>query len=260
MNILKLTFCSIPDHDMGKANTLVLSMLLTVDSQRLSDKEEFDMLHLDELVGSIYGYGPFEIYTCGCGTAQCAGIWEDITVDQVGDNVLWNVPNPLITFIEGSTYDHFVFDRQQYRQAIHDGLDEAKSMILQHGGSCRVGPYGFTAGQLLQLTTIEPDAVIDRRPQPRHAHVCHGPVFVENRYIARVVKEEIAGRGSSHMWVEAWTGIHWTRETIPSIPMDTVYASKLAPVELLAEAGVPEEPFPFDYELPPLANNRSGIL
>ena len=92
MNTLKLRFlfgCGETFED----DAVVLHTLLTVDGHRLDD-EETDMLHLDELVGSIYGYGYFEIYTCGCGFAGCAGIWEDILVDQDGDTVLWTVPQP----------------------------------------------------------------------------------------------------------------------------------------------------------------------
>lgn len=258
MNKLKLRFL-FEYADGGKDQSLVtLHALLTVDGRRLSN-EETDILHLDELVGSIYGYGPFEIYTCGCGIAPCAGIWEDITVDQVDGNVLWTVPNPLKTPKEGSTtYDHFVFDRQLYRQAIRDGLEAAKTIILQHDGSVSVGPHGFTAEQLLQLTTVEPDEVIDRRPRPRQAEVCHGPVFVENRYICRVVEEEIAGRGV-HTWVEGWTGSRWSRNMEPNMPMNTVIAALPASAAIMAEAGVPDEPFPPGYELPPLGNNRYGV-
>jgi len=236
----------------------VIRSLLTVDGKRLWN-EETDTLHLDELVSSIYGYGPFEIYTCGCGYAMCAGIAEDIVVDQDGGNVLWTVPRPLKTPAEGDMeYDHFVFDRAQYRQAIQDGLEAAKRIADQHAGEIDIGPHGFTVDKLNQLTTAEPDQVVDRRLRERIVKVVHGPGLVDERYICRVVKEEDTGRGFK-LWVEGWTGTEWARNTEPHISMDAADKAIPALASVLAEAGVPDDPFPPGYESPRLGNNRYGL-
>ena len=162
------------------------------------------MLHLDELVRSIYGYGPFEIYTCSCGTAECARIWEDITVSQEGDYVSWAVPKPLITQEEGCTdYEHFVFDREQYRQAIKNGLDEARKLTDTCTGHVSIGPYGFSVEKLQQLSVKPPATITDRRSSKKTLTVCHGPVIVEDKFLCRVVKEEDLNQ-RVNLRVEGW--------------------------------------------------------
>lgn len=47
-----------------------------------------------QLIQSIHGSGEFEIFTCTCGYAGCAGIWEGVQVRQVGPNVIWHVTQP----------------------------------------------------------------------------------------------------------------------------------------------------------------------
>jgi len=236
----------------------VMHTLLTVDGQHLDDDEGTDMLHLDELVGSIYGYGSFEIYTCGCGIAQCAGIWEDIWVDQQGDSVLWTIPQPLRQGTDGqTTYRHFVFDRERYRQAIQTGLDEAIKLANDHPGKISIGPSGFTIEELSKLSTERPDEVVDRRHTgKREVFVYYGPALVENCFICRIVEEKRDGKGFG-FWVEGWTGSGWTRNV--SIGMNTVEEAPLASVEILMEAGVPDEPFPPGYRLRDLAKNRWGL-
>jgi len=257
MNTLKLRFL-FGYGEAYKEDAVILHTLLTVDGRRLCE-EETDTLHLDELVGSIYGYGYFEIYTCGCGFAGCAGIWEDILVDQDGDTVLWTVPQPLQPQEDDQTeYKHFVFDRQQYKQAIQRGLEGARKLVNSHPGKISIGPSDFTVENLFQLSTEMPEEIPDRRPGKREVSVHHGPVFVENCYICRIVEEKRADKCVG-FWVEGWTGSMWTRDMTPSIGMNTVEDAPPAPLSILVEAGVPDEPFPAGYRLPELGKNRCGI-
>ena len=257
MNTLKLRFL-LGYEETYEEDAAVLHSLLTVDGHRLDD-EETDMLHLDELVGSIYGYGYFEIYTCSCGVAQCADIWEDILVDQEGNTILWTVPQPLRPLEDGQTeHKHFVFDREHYRQAIQTGLDEAKKLVRGHPGEISIGPSDFTVENLLQLSTEMPKVIPDRRPGKREIFVHHGPVLVENSYICRIVKEE-RSETCTGFWVEAWTGTMWTRDMEPSTGVNTVKYLPPVSLSILAEAGVPAEPFPPGYQLPELEKNRWGI-
>jgi hypothetical protein len=242
VNTLKLRFITEYDKTIEKRDTVILHSLLTVDDHRLTD-DETDMLHFDELIKSIYGYGYFEIYTCECGFAGCAGIWEDILVNQDGGTVLWTVPQPLKTPDEGETeYNHFIFDREQYRQAIQTGLDEAREIIKKHAGEISIGPDGFAKVDLLRLSTEKPEEIVDRRPSERIFAVSHDPVLVEDQYICRIVSEECLGKWVGS-WVEGWTGTHWTKDMNPSISMNKAIESPSAPISILAKAGVPSEPF-----------------
>lgn len=254
MNNLKLRFLTGYGETYEGEHETILHTLLTVDDRRLSDGET-DMLHLDELVDSIYGYGYFEIFTCGCGFAQCAGIWEDILVDQDEDTILWTVPQPLKPLKDDQTeHKHFVFNREEYRQAIQKGLDEARKIANDHAGKILIGPSGFTVEKLLQLSIDIPEEIPDRRPGKREVFVHRGPVLIENRYIFRIVKEK-RGNKCAGFWVEGWTGLMWARDVTPSIGMTAVEAAPPAPLSLLAEAGVPDDPFPPGYQLPEMEKN-----
>lgn len=257
MNKLTLRFVfALDEKDSGEMQ-IAAHALLTVDDCRLIDTAT-DMLHLDELVGSIYGQGYFEIFTCGCGIAQCAYIWEDILVDQDGGHVLWTVPQPLAPFKDDQvSYKHFVFDREEYRQAIEDGLEEARKIARYHDGKISIGPHGFTVEDLFQLSTERPERVIDRRPGPREVFVEHGPVQLANGSIYRVVSEKRSDQWAGS-WVEGWTGCMWSRDMIAAGGIPGVERTPVATAETLAEAGVPEDPFPDGYALPELGKNRNG--
>jgi hypothetical protein len=77
--------------------------------------------------------------------------------------------------------------------------------------------------------------------------VMKDPVYVRGRFICRVVGDFSKSPGSG-MWVEGWTGSEWTADAVDMPSMNEVFGSPPAPPEVLAQAGVPADPWPEGYE------------
>ncbi|MBV5337765.1 MAG: bifunctional (p)ppGpp synthetase/guanosine-3',5'-bis(diphosphate) 3'-pyrophosphohydrolase, partial [Deltaproteobacteria bacterium] len=116
-------------------------------------------MDLHALADSCRYSGVFEILTCGCGVAGCAGIYEGIRVTH-GDGIInWQVPRPFSwpthkTLPKNITYTEFVFDKQQYVEAICNGIKEGKKLLLyeeEKHESVETGPCGFTTYDFFSL-------------------------------------------------------------------------------------------------------------
>lgn len=97
------------------------------------DSEEMQEPHdicLSSLVASCYSSGEFDIFTCGCGFAGCAGIEEGIRVTHKGGRIQWSLRSPQSTRGFGSEQQwrakskllNFSFDQAQYIQEIQQEL------------------------------------------------------------------------------------------------------------------------------------------
>jgi hypothetical protein len=51
-------------------------------------------IDFNEVAKSLCTPGDYEIFTCGCGVAGCAGIFEGVTVRHDGSNILWFLNQP----------------------------------------------------------------------------------------------------------------------------------------------------------------------
>jgi hypothetical protein len=103
----------------------------------LVDRKELTKHCIDysQLVASITEDGEFEIFTRGCESAGCAGIWSGITVEHDEEFIHWSMKEPVP--------NTFRFSATQYRQAIHAGL-LAASKIITTKGKPPIGSYLFT--------------------------------------------------------------------------------------------------------------------
>ena len=116
-----------PSH----SSDLLVEYVLEINGQAIH--EEF-WVDLFELAKSCQLDGEFDIFTCSCGVAGCAGIFEGITVTHSPDEITWVCPDPIAVRIgssddvEGHVKDtrRFRFDPVQYVEAINSGLREIK--------------------------------------------------------------------------------------------------------------------------------------
>lgn len=119
---------------------------------------------LKELVKSCQLSGEFEIVTCECGIAGCAGIYKGITVTHETDKVSWKVPSPLsiheVIKYEGRTdeslheslkYDTYVFEPNSYIKNIEIALEDAKKIAVENAMHIKCVPFGFELSDLIKL-------------------------------------------------------------------------------------------------------------
>jgi hypothetical protein len=149
MNKLELK-CSIEEVESSPGvKSKFLTKTLTVDGKAFNEKFELDM---EELANSCRFDGEFEILTCGCGVAGCAGIDEGIHVTHRNGNVYWKVRNPISypthkELPKNINYKEHTFDKKQYVDAIRIGVSEGKSLLRraeEKDEFVQTGPHGFT--------------------------------------------------------------------------------------------------------------------
>lgn len=68
-----------------------------------------DIFALD---ASLKDSGEYSLFTCGCGVAECAGIWENPNVKIEEDKIIWNIYQP-----EAHT---FIFDKNELITSINN--------------------------------------------------------------------------------------------------------------------------------------------
>ena len=129
--------------------TRFLCKNISIDSKPFHKKYAIDM---EELVLSCRFSGEFEILTCGCGIAICAGIDDGIKVIHQDNKIIWKVRNPVNwptykDLPKKVSYVEYVFDKQQYVEAIRASVEEAKQSLRYAEEECKfveTGPHGFT--------------------------------------------------------------------------------------------------------------------
>lgn len=129
------------------------SAQLVVDGEPIPEKLPVD---LHALVRALAGRGRFNVFTCGCGSAACAGVEEGVTVTRRPGRIGWDYRLPQSSdgfgsqeaWRSASTRHHHVFDRQQVLAAVHAALLEADRT---HPEEVEYPPYGFERSDIGQL-------------------------------------------------------------------------------------------------------------
>jgi hypothetical protein len=150
----------IPFAPMTKESGMVVQQIW-IDGIHLAEPH---MVNVSELVRSLDSSGEFYIFTCECGTPECARIYDGIQVSHVSGKMLWHFRQPvsesdndlpedeaLELRLSTSKLVEYDFDRNQFIQAIDKALRELKSMP----GNTAYSPYGFTRNHLDTLTVID---------------------------------------------------------------------------------------------------------
>ena len=80
----------------------------------INSLEFFPDLSIDifALDASLKDSGEYSLFTCGCGVAECAGIWENPNVKIEEDKIIWNIYQP-----EAHT---FIFDKNELITSINN--------------------------------------------------------------------------------------------------------------------------------------------
>jgi hypothetical protein len=132
-------------------------------SQISIDGEEIETCHtvcLDALVSSLERGGTYQIFTCGCGAAGCAGIFDGVEVSHSKREVLWALRRPLSSVGFGEEevryeawarrvpVSRFVFNRAEMVQNIAQALAFADHT---HHPRCSYSPYGFERADITRL-------------------------------------------------------------------------------------------------------------
>ena len=144
---LVCTFKASKSHDGKKTKFLYKTM--QIDGKPFHKKYALDM---EELALSCRFSGEFEILTCGCGYAGCAGIDEGIHVTHQDGTILWKVRNPVSwpgykDLPKNITFTEYLFDKQQYVEAIRSSVEEVKQSLRYREEEHEIvetGPHGFT--------------------------------------------------------------------------------------------------------------------
>ena len=103
-----------------------------------------DYVDLIELKKSALGSGAYDLQTCGCGEPGCAGFFEPIFVEHLGDIVRWEFDGRYHPIAKNEiapelTVTSYEFDRKQYMTEIQEKFRWLRS----HPRRNSIGPYGF---------------------------------------------------------------------------------------------------------------------
>jgi hypothetical protein len=107
--------------DKDEEGTLSLSADILIDGGLPDDLKPYciDMYPIKESIDLLGAFG-CDIFTCGCGIAECAGIWKRMLVITDETTVQW--------FVRWPIFRHYIFDKQQYKSAFDAFRNEAVSL------------------------------------------------------------------------------------------------------------------------------------
>ncbi len=139
-----------------------LSLICELEVNGVLLHPEFSV-DLRELTKSSQCSGEFDIFTCGCGFAGCAGIFEGIHVEHLPEAVVWDFQEPL----SERGYFHFSdekwaslrtpvrlsFDPDEYQQIIGTGIRKIKAMVVETDRPVSLGINHFGNNDLMALET-----------------------------------------------------------------------------------------------------------
>ena len=116
-------------------------------------------IDLTELAKSCQFSGELNIYTCGCGVPDCAGIYKGIEVGHSVDAITWICPEPLaIKYDSPATHEdkvndsrNFRFEPDQYINTIDSGIKRIKSLAVSADGPVCFQVYGLKLNDVLAL-------------------------------------------------------------------------------------------------------------
>lgn len=131
----------------------LLAPSLRIDGESMLDRFTLD---LRKLVASTHRNGEFWLFTCGCGTSACAGIYNGVEVLHCPTEILWRVPYPMRQSSgDDPVRREYVFERHAYFGIVDAALAQAKEMADRFHGDVELGPYGFEVDDLRGLA-VEP--------------------------------------------------------------------------------------------------------
>lgn len=123
-----------PSRDIGTPVEPYLITEIWIDGAHLDEPHP---IHLPLLIQSLHEPGAYDIFTCDCGEAGCAGIFEGIHVTHEGELVRWDFRRPqseeLIEPSMGAWRDtatpvHLTFRRSQMIHAVQHYLGSIRAI------------------------------------------------------------------------------------------------------------------------------------
>ena len=159
---LRVENCS--EH--GKRTTdgkLSLHPEIWVDRQHIDEPHFID---LPLLVQSLHVQGWYEIFTCGCGVAGCAGIVEGIHVTHDAGLTRWSFRRPqsagtlsdsaLKKWQQTALPFGMTFDRAQMVKAIQDYLDAVRTLVSAQPSRFDWPVHGLSVSDVLRMDPGKP--------------------------------------------------------------------------------------------------------
>jgi hypothetical protein len=112
-------------HQTWRADSTVgTNVDVLVDGELLADFGNFATDLPFALLPSAEYDGSFEILTCTCGNAGCAGLFHPIQVAHHDGAVHWEITEP-------EPPRHLTFDERAYAEEISRLVDEGKRLVLE---------------------------------------------------------------------------------------------------------------------------------
>lgn len=143
---------------------------ILIDDEPIREKLPVD---LRQLVQALSSSGTFDIFTCGCGSAACAGVEEGVKVCQHDEEIEWAYRLPQSSdgfgtagvdryeaWIAGSKEIHHTFKKGQIIFSVLHALGEAD---ILHGPNAEYVPYGFERSHITELLRTV-DALFKEQP------------------------------------------------------------------------------------------------
>lgn len=142
---------------------IVLFSEIWVDGQHLDEPHPID---LPLLVQSLHVPGFYEIFTCNCGAAGCAGIVEGIEVTHDADLVHWSLRRPqsvsTLNLPSFSAWEKtakqvtLTFDRAQMVHAVQAYLETVLALVGDEPGKGDWPVYGLSVQDVLKIDPNKP--------------------------------------------------------------------------------------------------------
>lgn len=107
---------------------------------------------------SCQSAGEMDLFTCGCGVAACAGIFEGIRVSHAKSAIEWQCPSPLAGDLESDAeypvaWQHFSFDPEQYASAVEECIGRLITLAMMPPVTTEFPVHGCKLEELIWLET-----------------------------------------------------------------------------------------------------------
>jgi hypothetical protein len=134
-----------------------------IDGQHLDEPHPID---LPLLVQSLHESSSYDIFTCNCGNALCAGIPEGVEVRHNGVGIRWSLKRPQSAgslvdpaysdWEKSSVSVEYTFLRGQMIQAVDACLDRMRTLVLANSNGYYWPVYRFDAPTLMLIEAGHP--------------------------------------------------------------------------------------------------------
>ncbi len=209
--------------DNGEGTALVYQEIW-IDGQHLDEPYPVSLM---ELTRSLFYPGEFTIFTCGCGYAGCAEIFDGIFVRHEPGVIRWQFRRPVSSrkfgtaddadgyddWIQKATWSEYVFDRNQVLTQMISALHDIRSRTDSDASYC---PYGFERSHLDaldpygELTTLSYEEETGQSlfflPDDEHAFMLDG------RFVAI---DDLQLTKSFQNRFEAWREVTYSQQNQP---------------------------------------------